>query len=614
MVFMTPLAPVIYAKLLGSSGGSVTPQSVLTAMESMNSQQQSDAREAIGAGEPLTPEEIAEAAAEWLEDNITNPSNPPIDKSLAVSNAAADSATVGGILYGNAAPADFNVSPWIIGANINAAGEYIQNQYTIYTAVSEAYYNVYPYTVFYLNGPGKDANNVPLFIFVHEYDASNNWIRRTSVGNQGNAVESVVVGSDCSKVRFVFGRTSSTGVAMTQTDIDNYFGLKASLGYGKNSGGFCGRIEMLEANVLGLHTVPETPGVLNLVKRCRQMTDIKWTPAVDLPRFMKPGVSPEFSSGYSVTMNSPYIGVFKAGIEYTGIPYGRSADYPSGYGWDHLFVGSYVDFETFVTAVRNANSMICKESEGSTLLHHSIPYSAVCSTLVSYALNVAYTVTDEIPNISGMTLIGQVDNSGTLLDLKKLKIGDVLHYQAVHVAIITDIVKDGSGNVTAVEISEGAAVGEANRDIEGGKAGGLCRRRGWLSAEFFTGWGPYSVYRYNGINAIPYTPSPFVNVGNEPDYFRYDDLPCMPYQGNGFKFKAGYIPNTKILVNATGYGFLRVFKDGSEITGSPFAIAEGAEYVEVGFSAAGSYEAYLCNMSGGSNTEVTAKCNWTVES
>ncbi len=38
---------------------------------------------------------VPDAAADWLEDHITNPSNPPIDTSLSVSGAAADAKVVG---------------------------------------------------------------------------------------------------------------------------------------------------------------------------------------------------------------------------------------------------------------------------------------------------------------------------------------------------------------------------------------------------------------------------------------------------------------------------------------------------------------------------------------
>ena len=56
MRWPTPLTPIIIAKLLGGGGGSgsVTPASVLAAMEGMDSEQQADAREAIGAADAAT--------------------------------------------------------------------------------------------------------------------------------------------------------------------------------------------------------------------------------------------------------------------------------------------------------------------------------------------------------------------------------------------------------------------------------------------------------------------------------------------------------------------------------------------------------------------------------
>lgn len=50
------------------------------------------------AGGSVTPEQLADAASAWLEANITNPTDPAIDTSLAVSGAAADSKTVGDAL------------------------------------------------------------------------------------------------------------------------------------------------------------------------------------------------------------------------------------------------------------------------------------------------------------------------------------------------------------------------------------------------------------------------------------------------------------------------------------------------------------------------------------
>lgn len=44
---------------------------------------------------------VSNSTGEWLETNITNPSNPPIDKSLTVENAAADAKIVGDKITAN---------------------------------------------------------------------------------------------------------------------------------------------------------------------------------------------------------------------------------------------------------------------------------------------------------------------------------------------------------------------------------------------------------------------------------------------------------------------------------------------------------------------------------
>ena len=364
---------------------------------------------------------------------------------------------------------------------------------------------------------------------------------------------------------------------------------------------------------IGLHTMPENDGVLNVIKRCRQMTDIEWTPAIDLPRLMAETATPPYSSNYDSDLEPFYIGVFKQGKTYKGIPYGRSAkEQWQDYGYNYTFVGTTIDFDTFVTAVSNPESVISKDSVGSIALRKSMPYASVCSSLVSYALNVSYVDTSQIPNISGLNKITDLTVDGAYIDTDTFKLGDVLNLVSNHAAIITDIIKDSDDEVAFIEVSESTVVGNGNRDVEGGADGGLCRRKGFSVNDFFGRFGDYSLYRYNKISEVPYTPSPFVNVGDELDMFRLVHLPCMPYMGENFKYKSGYIPNTKIVITCNDYAYLRVFKDGTEITGSPFTVGENDTYIETGFSAVGEYEAYLCNMSEGANTAVTAKCHWSV--
>lgn len=52
----------------------------------------------LTGGKLPTDQQLADAAAAWLEDNITNQSSPPLDTSLSVSGAAADAKIVGDTL------------------------------------------------------------------------------------------------------------------------------------------------------------------------------------------------------------------------------------------------------------------------------------------------------------------------------------------------------------------------------------------------------------------------------------------------------------------------------------------------------------------------------------
>ena len=152
-----------------------------------------------------------------------------------------------------------------------------------------------------------------------------------------------------------------------------------------------------------------------------------------------------------------------------------------------------------------------------------------------------------------------------------------------------------------------------DKNYNDGKLGGVCRRKGWALEQIYTVWGKYSLYRYGNVASVPYTPSRYVNVGDELEMFNVVNYPCMPYLGEGFAYKSGSIPKTDILIRPNlGYDYLRVFKDGAEIAFSPFAITDETEKVSVGFSEVGSYEAYLCTMDGDSDIYVTPKCHWSV--
>lgn len=370
---------------------------------------------------------------------------------------------------------------------------------------------------------------------------------------------------------------------------------------------------------LGLHEMPDSDGVINIVKRCRQMTDIEWTPAVDLPRYMSvqrgASVIPETAE------SETYLGTFRAGRKYKGIPYGRVLSTMDSYGYDYGTVGRYIDFETFVSSVSNPKSRLCNANIGAVAGHTSVIYASVCSGLTCYALNVPEVATASIGDISGLVLIGKLNANGVLLDDKKIKIGDVLNKPGVHTAIVTDIIRESNGTIQYIELADASPSGLADRGHSDGLVGGVCRRKGYSRSHLYmpNSWGDYYVYRYAYASSVPYTPTPYVNVGDEMDDWKIEHFPIMPYEGEGFAYKTGHIPDShvRLVITLSGYEYVKVFKDETEVTGSPFAVTTDAQDninpIDVTEIGEGEYYAYLCNISDGDVVNLSYPCHWTVE-
>ena len=75
----------ILQNMLGADNDLLPPQSRIEKL----------LQDLLESGYLVTPEEVAQFVSNWLAENITNPSNPPLDKTLSVSNAAADAKAVG---------------------------------------------------------------------------------------------------------------------------------------------------------------------------------------------------------------------------------------------------------------------------------------------------------------------------------------------------------------------------------------------------------------------------------------------------------------------------------------------------------------------------------------
>lgn len=398
---------------------------------------------------------------------------------------------------------------------------------------------------------------------------------------------------------------------VTQTisagNIPIEFGL---LGYGGAVAELASEIE--NRSYLGTHLLPENDTQEAIVRRARQMTDIEWTPAFDIPRFS--WCADDNDVLYESTHSGAFEDVFKAGKTYKGLPYCRGDQTASQWGYGTFKIGIEVSFETFITSVMNKRTTAEMDSEFSKTANQACVYGTVCSSLTSYALGLnTFVATQGIPSIAGIVDMGLLSE----FDLLNLRLGDVLNLYAIHTSIVTDVIIEG-GIVKYVELSESVPNGNENNavlgtDEEGGELGGVCRRLWWTVEKLIEQWGTYTVFRYT--KPVSYTPSPYVQTGGEMPSYAPHKMACLPYMGNGFVYKSGHIVNSNILIIAKGFDKLRVVKDGvnwnSDGQGGYYDIA-GKEQIEVGFTEVGEYTAYLCNVLNGVETKKSKTCKWIV--
>lgn len=272
-----------------------------------------------------------------------------------------------------------------------------------------------------------------------------------------------------------------------------------------------------EAEELGLHTVPKSMGVINIIKRARQLTDVKWSPSADMRGRV-------FSSVGSIEGAKKYLqGGFKAGVEYTGFPY-------SGTNW----IAERFCPAQFLSAVA------CRVSRVSTF-HPTKPtvhwdngayFGAVCSTLASYALGLPVTNALNFYKLFGLVYKFTIPE----FDADQLALGDILVAKS-HVALVTDLIHDEDDHVTFVEMSEATSNGRSNYDDLYGQNGGLCKRKMYSIEAFIAKRDGFRVYSYRYADLIPYTQDPYTPVGGEGVFQPWINLPIIPETGDHCRVK-----------------------------------------------------------------------------
>lgn len=158
-------------------------------------------------------------------------------------------------------------------------------------------------------------------------------------------------------------------------------------------------------------------GVLNIVRRAKQMTQIQWTPQKNIKGW-----------GGGVT--------YTAGKTYTGLPYGQPV-YASYVPWS-------TGLDGFLEAVNDPASKMYTMT--STYNKEAPYYSVDCSAFVSWAWGLSSRQTT--------STLSSFATKISASSYESAQVGDCLCLAGTHAVLITDITYDSSGKINSIEISE----------------------------------------------------------------------------------------------------------------------------------------------------------------
>jgi len=250
-----------------------------------------------------------------------------------------------------------------------------------------------------------------------------------------------------------------------------------------------------------ISTKPDSKGKEAVLFRSRQLTEFRWTPVGDVPVYARQTGKPNLS----------------AGVERLGMLY--SSTEPTD-----KFIGENISFETFLSIIANPDSALyTKDLNGH---NNSWAYfGMVCNGLVRYALNIRCRYsTKRFLDIPGMRKIYDA-GSYTAEQIQLCDVLRVFEKGASHVALITDILRDETGKICQIEVSEAVRP--------------TCKRAQYELKTFFEKFKKYAICRYDFVDSVPMPdekqnqclvqgvpglPVIAVDYGNKTNYRTYEDI------------------------------------------------------------------------------------------
>ena len=501
---------------------------------------------------------------------------PAIDRTLAIRGDAADASITGSIRDALDVYAEYQLTQsgllpllWYRGA-LRSDGT-LDPEVPLSSSLVTPFIQLDPETV--VSYQKNDSVN---YVRVFEYDANKTYLRQQSL----RAADTVyTVSSDAHYIRLNYIPASSSTVLTPEYALNHF---TAGVYPSENT-----------TIPLDLHEIPRSQGVLNAIKRARQMTDIKWAPAATIDRV-------NIVSGQSYGTPYEYFqSQFLNTRDYTGLPYSSQN-----------FIGMRRSINSFITGAAVAEAKECTDS-GYASVDVASYLGTVCVTLLAYALYVPQVNSPNFNKVPGLTKQFDIYSNGAYHDITGIQLCDVL-WASGHVALITDIVRDSSGSVLAVEVSESTKYGSYIKTNSNSDFGGKCRRKMWSAGDFLRWFRSFAVYRYadEWLDAIPYTPNKYVPMVDETSYVEQHVMPVLPNEGDYAKYLlANGERSVTVLINTTGYEYLHVLKNGAHFSNVSIT-GLSSVVVQCDASAEAVYEAYLCNMTNGAETTTSESCHW----
>ena len=286
--------------------------------------------------------------------------------------------------------------------------------------------------------------------------------------------------------------------------------------------------------------VPQSQGVINAIRRSKQLSRLRWAPVRPFPVVLKNAdpANPCYVNSYFPAYR-PLIGAAYSSVRL-----------------HEKYVGYNVLPETYLSAVANPNSCLyTKPLHGKGVGNCGPFYGTVCSEFVSYSLGLPYrTACARWPSMDGVSEVSTEP-------LENLRLCDIVLNVKQHIMLITGIERDENGKIAFIEISESKLPTVCVTKFTPEEFTGAFLKKGFL------------VYRYAKLDEVVYTPDPCVHLDGDPDLpFPEPNRVLLPDYGN----KANYLPSEPVELSVfdPAYAEVVIRKDGAEFRVLP--VVDGA--------------------------------------